>query len=200
MYKRLLIVTFTLIGLCTILTLLPIHGEDEIYDNVLRLHVLANSDSEEDQELKLRVRDELLGVTENIFADCKTREDAERLVRENMSLIQSTAEGAISAAGYSYPVSISLSEEEYPTRNYESACFPAGEYMSLRVMIGEAEGQNWWCVLFPPMCVGAASESDAYAQVGLTGEQYGIITETDNPKYKIRFKLLETIDRAVNNS
>ena len=200
MYTRLLIVTFTLIGLCAVLTFLPIHGEDEVYDNVLRLHVLANSDSDEDQALKLRVRDELLGVTEDIFADCKTREDAERLVRENMSLIQSTAQNAVSAAGYSYPVSITLGEEEYPTRNYENACFPAGEYMSLRVMIGEAEGQNWWCVLFPPMCVGAASQSDAYAEVGLTGEQYNIITETDKPTYKVRFKLLEAIDQAVNNS
>lgn len=200
MYKRLLIVTFTLIGLCTILTLLPIHGEDEIYDNVLRLHVLANSDSDEDQALKIRVRDELLEATEDIFADCKTREDAERLVRENMSLIRNTAQNAVSSAGYSYPVSIAFDEEEYPTRNYENACFPAGEYMSLRVMIGEAEGQNWWCVLFPPMCVGAASQSDTYAEVGLTGGQYNIITETDKPTYKVRFKLLEAIDQAVNNS
>ncbi|MBP3370792.1 MAG: stage II sporulation protein R [Clostridia bacterium] len=200
MYKRLLIVTFTLIGLCTLLTLMPIHGESAVYDNVLRLHVLANSDSEEDQQLKLCVRDGILEVTENIFSDCKSREEAERLVTENMSLIQSKAQSIVRDAGYSYPVSIALGKEEYPTKNYESACFPAGEYMSLRVMIGEAEGQNWWCVLFPPMCVGAASQSNSYVEVGLTGEQYNIITETDKPKYKIRFKLLEAIDGAVNNS
>ncbi len=198
MYKRLLIVTFTIICLCAVLTLLPIHGETGVYKNVLRLHVLANSDSEEDQELKLYVRDEILNVTGELFVDCQSRAEAEQMVIENMVLIQSTAEKAISEKGYDYPVSILLGEEEYPTKNYESACFPSGEYLSLRVMIGDADGENWWCVLFPPMCLGAASSSEAFAEVGFTGEQYNIITETDEPKYKIRFKLLESIEKAVN--
>ena len=198
MYKRILIVTFAIIGLCAILTILPIHSEGQIYDSVLRLHVLANSDSEEDQALKLSVRDAILADTAHLFADCKSRDEASAVVSENLPLLQMSAERAISEAGYSYPVKIELGEEEYPTKNYESACFPAGEYLSLRVLIGEGVGQNWWCVLFPPLCVSAASESDGSVEVGLYGDQYAIVTETKDIKYKIRFKLLEAIEKAVN--
>ena len=198
MYKRILIVTFAIIGLCTILTILPIHSEGQIYDSVLRLHVLANSDSEEDQALKLSVRDAILADTAHLIADCKSRDEASAVVKENLPLLQMSAERAISEAGYSYPVRIELGEEEYPTKNYESACFPAGEYLSLRVLIGEGVGQNWWCVLFPPLCVSAASESDGSVEVGLYGDQYAIVTETEDIKYKIRFKLLEAIEKAVN--
>ena len=198
MYKRILIVTFAIIGLCAILTILPIHSEGQIYDSVLRLHVLANSDSEGDQALKLSVRDAILADTAHLFADCKSRDEASAVVNENLPLLQMSAERAISEAGYSYPVRIELGEEEYPTKNYESACFPAGEYLSLRVLIGEGEGQNWWCVLFPPLCVSAASESDGSIEVGLYGDQYAIVTETEDIKYKIRFKLLEAIEKAVN--
>lgn len=198
MYKRLLIVTFAIIGLCAILTILPIHSEGQIYDSVLRLHVLANSDSEGDQALKLRVRDAILADAAHLFADCKDREEASAAVSENLPLLQASAERAVAEAGYSYPVRIELGEEEYPTRNYESACFPAGEYLSLRVLIGEGVGQNWWCVLFPPLCVSAASESDGSVEVGLYGDQYAIVTETENIKYKIRFKLLEAIEKAIN--
>lgn len=198
MYKRILIVTFAIIGLCAILTILPIHSEGQIYDSVLRLHVLANSDSEGDQALKLKVRDAILADTAHLFADCKSRDEANAVVSENLPLLQMSAERAIGEAGYSYPVRIELGEEEYPTKNYESACFPAGEYLSLRVLIGEGEGQNWWCVLFPPLCVSAASESDGSVEVGLYGDQYAIVTETEDIKYKIRFKLLEAIEKAVN--
>ena len=197
MYKRILIVTFAIIGLCTILTILPIHSEGQIYDSVLRLHVLANSDSEGDQALKLSVRDAILADTAHLFADCKSRDEASAVVSENLPLLQMSAERAISEAGYSYPVRIELGEEEYPTKNYESACFPAGEYLSLRVLIGEGAGQNWWCVLFPPLCVSAASESDGSVEVGLYGDQYAIVTETEDIKYKIRFKLLEAIEKAI---
>jgi stage II sporulation protein R len=198
MYRRILIVTFAIIGLCTVLTILPIHSEGQIYDSVLRLHVLANSDSEDDQALKLRVRDAILQDTAHLFENCKTRDEAGAAVIENLPLFQRSAERAICEEGYSYPVRIELGKEEYPTRNYESACFPAGEYLSLRVLIGEGEGQNWWCVLFPPLCVSAASESDGSVEVGLYGDQYAIVTETEDIKYKIRFKLLEAIEKAVN--
>ena len=198
MYKRLLIATFTILCLYVILSFLPIHSEAAIYDNVLRLHVLANSDSAEDQELKLLVRDKILEETSSLFADCKTKEEAQRAVEENTERIKEIAEDTIRAAGYDYAVSVSIGQEEYPTKNYEECCFPAGEYLSLRVMIGEAEGENWWCVLFPPLCLNAASQSsEAFAEVGLTDEQYNFITETSDPRYKVRFKVLEVIEKAV---
>ena len=198
MYKRILIATFTIIGLYVLLGFLPIHSEAAIYDNVLRLHVLANSDSSADQALKLEVRDRILEETATLFKDCKTKDEAREAVESNLDKIREVAEQTVREAGYEYGVSVSLGEEEYPTKNYEECCFPAGEYLSLRVMIGEAEGENWWCVLFPPLCLDAAGESrEGFAEVGLTDEQYSFITETDNPKYKVRFKLLEVIEGAL---
>lgn len=198
MYKRLLTVTFAIIFLCVALTLLPIHGEAELYENVLRLHVIANSDTEEDQALKLLVRDEILKTGEELLADCKTRDEARTVILQNLDLLEASALSAIEREDKNYSVSVELDEEEYPTKNYESFCFPSGKYLSLKVKIGEAEGKNWWCVLFPPMCLGAASECEAIAEVGLSDTQYSIITESDSPKYKIRFKLLEAIEKAVN--
>ena len=198
MYKRILIATFTIIGLYVLLGFLPIHSEAAIYDNVLRLHVLANSDSSEDQSLKLEVRDRILEETATLFKDCKSKDEAREAVESNLDKIREIAEQTVREAGYEYGVSVSLGEEEYPTKNYEECCFPAGEYLSLRVMIGDAEGENWWCVLFPPLCIDAAGESrEVFAEVGLTDEQYSFITETDNPKYKVRFKLLEVIEGAM---
>lgn len=197
MYKRLLIFTFCVIALTVILTLLPIHGEAAVYDSVVRLHVLANSDNEQDQELKLKVRDAVLEGTSELFSSCKTKEEAERKITDNIDLIKDIAQEVIRKNGYDYSVQVLVGQEDYPTRTYGSFCFPSGEYTSLQIMIGDAEGQNWWCVLFPPLCLNAASDSDVSVEVGLTGGQYNIITQTDRPKYKARFKILETIEGAI---
>ena len=180
--------------------LMPIHGESEIYGNVLRLHVIANSDSEEDQALKLKVRDALLEKSSYLFEGCTTREEAISLVNENIDSIRAEALSVVTNEGYSYPVTVEIGEEIYPTKNYEDFCFPSGSYMSLRIVIGDGGGQNWWCVLFPPMCVSAASTTapdDAFISVGLNKEQYGIITETESPKYKARFRILEVIEEGL---
>ena len=199
-YQRILTGGIVLLCILALISVLPIHGEQEIYDSVVRLHVLANSDTEEDQALKLKVRDEVLRVTGPMLEGCESREQAERILEENADKIASAAQAVVREQGYDYPVTVLLGKEEYPTRNYENCCFPSGTYVSLRVCIGEAEGQNWWCVLFPPLCLSAASaddddqsNEDAFIQVGLTGEQYRVITETDNVKYRIRFKILETV-------
>lgn len=217
------------------LSFLPVHGEAEIYDTVVRLHVLANSDSDEDQALKLKVRDAVLDVTSPLVADCHTRAEAAAALEGAFEDIHAAAESVIAAEGredLSGTVTVTLDVEQYPERTYESCCFPAGKYLSLRVCIGEAAGKNWWCVLFPPLCLSAATASgpsgaspavsaaavstsgaasknaasqasvkslsksaaeDAFISVGLTKEQYGIITETEKTKYKVRFKLLELI-------
>lgn len=199
MYKRILTGGIVLLFILGIFSVLPIHGEQEIYESVVRLHVLANSDSEQDQALKLLVRDEVLRQSEPLLRDCKSREQAIRILDENQSLLQQAAQAIVLEHGYDYPVTILLGKEEYPTKNYENCCFPSGTYVSLRICIGEAEGQNWWCVLFPPLCLSAASaddeesNEDAFISVGLTEEQYRVITETDNVKYRIRFKVLEAV-------
>ncbi len=180
------------------LSFLPVHGEQEVYDTVVRLHVLANSDSAEDQALKLKVRDAVLTVTAPLVQNCRTQAEAVEILRAHLGDLEDAASTAVAAEGYAYAVTVRLGEEDYPTRAYESCAFPAGRYVSLRVCIGEAEGQNWWCCLFPPLCLSAATakadNEDAFIQVGLTKDQYGIITETGKTKYKVRFKILEVIE------
>jgi len=165
----------------------------------VRLHVLANSDSEEDQALKLEVRDAILAVTAPLVEGCTSRDEAVTALEGGMTEIEEAARAVIAAAGREDEVTVLIGREEYPTRTYESCAFPAGEYVSLRVCIGEAAGQNWWCVLFPPLCLSAATDSgaeeEAFISVGLSKDQYGIITETGKTKYKVRFKILELFER-----
>lgn len=179
------------------LMILPIHGESEIYDRVIRLHVLADSDSKQDQEIKLHVRDAVLKKTHTLLENVDKREDAEAVLRDAIPVLEHTAAEALRQLDCEDAVSVTLGEERYPTRQYESLAFPAGEYLSLRVMIGSAEGQNWWCVLFPPLCLSASAEQDTEAvclSAGLTGEQYRMIADTDSTKYKLRFKILEVAE------
>ncbi len=196
MQKKLLITFFILTATLLFIGLMPVRGESEIYDSVIRLHVLANSDSEEDQALKLQVRDAVLEVTVPLLSDCSDRETAKRLLEEHMKELQTAAEGVIAQAGRSDPIAIRFGEEAYPERTYDSLSFPSGSYLSLRVCIGDAEGQNWWCCLFPPLCLGTSTvpteqAEDSFVAVGLSPSQYKIITETDKPVYKVRFKILE---------
>ena len=190
---------FLLIAAC--LSVLPLRGEEAIYDAVIRLHVLAASDSREDQADKLAVRDAILPLTAAELGDCVTREAAaERLVSLIPSLEAAAAE-VLRARGRQAQVEVVLGQEMYPSRAYEGFCFPAGEYLSLRVKIGQAQGQNWWCVLFPSLCLSAAeggvSPKEAFVAVGLTPEQYRVITESDEKSvYRVRFKILELLKKA----
>ncbi len=198
---------------------LPVHGEAEIYGKVLRLHVIAASDSEEDQSIKLSVRDALLKVIPELLGDCRTLEEAVAAAEDGSERLLSTARGELSRLGAEYGASLTLGEEYYPTREYDGLRLPAGRYTSLRVVLGDGQGKNWWCVLFPSLCLSAAKRStvkaecadstsvaaenaaasandereEDYIAAGFTPEQYRTITETDTPKYKIRFKILELI-------
>ena len=181
--------------------LLPIHGEDEIYDNVIRLHVIANSDSYEDQDLKLKVRDSVLEIVNGICDDkeIKDNKSAKKVIEQNLDIITETARQRVLSEGYDYKVDVQFLEENYPTKNYESVAFPSGKYLSLQVLIGEADGANWWCVLFPPLCLSAASEINEaeFIKIGFTGEQYRMITDSSNAKYNVRFKILETAQKVI---
>ncbi len=183
----------TLSVLC--LSVLPVHGEEGIYDSVIRLHVLANSDGEEDQALKLKVRDAVLARAGELLAEVDTLEEAETVLAASLDDLARHAAACLAENGSAYPVRVTLGREQYPTRYYEKLAFPAGEYLSLRVLIGEGAGQNWWCVLFPPLCLSAATAKGDTTPLaaGLTEEQYRMITESSgNTKYKLRFKVLET--------
>ena len=180
---------------------LPVHGEEAVYGAVIRLHVLANSDSEQDQADKLAVRDAVLALTAETAGNCVTREEAEQLLTTLIPQLEACAEEVLRARGSDHSVAVTLGQEEYPTRTYDSFCFPSGKYLSLRVLIGQAQGENFWCVLFPPMCLGAATVAkedaeEALISVGLTPNQYGVITETQSTKYKLRFRILEWLQEV----
>ena len=198
--EKLLTIIISIAMIFLLIGIFPVHGEEAVYDNVIRLHVLANSDSKEDQSEKLRVRDAVLSYTEERLAECKTREDAIRTLESCLEEIEAVAENQLARDGYSLPVKVAFDVERYPTRQYASCCFPSGSYLSLRVMIGEAEGQNWWCVLFPSLCYSAAtadggsSMESSLTALGFSGDQYRIITDSsDNTTYQVRFKLLEVL-------
>ena len=185
---------FTVLTLCALLLfcILPIHGEGEIYGKVLRLHVIANSDSDLDQSLKLEVRDSVLKYTAPLLREAESREEAAEVIMRNRADIEAAARKRLELLGCRDTVSLEVCTERYPMKNYESFCFPSGEYLSVKLMIGEAEGQNWWCVLFPKLCTDiATSKEDQFVAVGFTPDQYKIITESENSTYQIRFRLLE---------
>lgn len=200
--RKILIFCSVLFLTVMVIGLLPVSGEEKIYDDVIRLHVLANSDSDEDQALKLKVRDAVISKVGELLDGVADREKALEILskEESKREIEDTAASVIAYGGYGYAVKVSLGEETYPRRSYESLCFPSGTYTSLRVQIGEAEGKNWWCVLFPRLCLGVATKGneDAFVEAGFTPDQYKIVTDTDKPEYEVRFKILEIIEDMVN--
>ncbi len=176
-------------------SIIPTREECEIYNSTIRLHVLANSDSEKDQNAKLKVRDSVLEHISTYKSESK--EQTLALIMEDKEKLEKIAEETLKKEGILENVTLEIGKEDYPTRNYASFSLPAGEYTSVRVVIGEGEGQNWWCVLFPPICTAEAIEynEETYIDVGLTKDQYFMITGT-SPEYEIKFKLLEIVSEA----
>ena len=174
-----------------LLAALPVRGEEEIYSDVIRLHIIAASDTEEDQTLKLSVRDAVLGVYGSALTSYPDRDSAAEAAREMLPGIRSLAEQTLREAGCDKPVSVTLTEEEYPTRDYETFSLPAGRYLSLRVLIGETEGHNWWCVLYPPLCLDTATDGEL-----LTDAEWGLLTENGGGHYRVKFKLLEWLKKV----
>ena len=197
MPKRFYTALAILLAAVMALSFLPIHGETEIYDTVVRLHVLANSDSEEDQALKLTVRDAVLEITTPLLRDCPDRATAAARIEDNREAIRTAAEAVIAAAGrddLSGTVTVELGEETYPRRRYADCTLPAGRYLSLRIGIGEAAGHNWWCVLFPALCTAPAErQEDEFVTAGFTPGQIGVLSGKKSPKYAVRFRILELL-------
>ena len=174
-----------------------------VYASVFRLHIRANSDSNEDQATKLAVRDALLPFTAELFADCKGLSDAVNVAKTESHAILSHINSTLAALGADYGARISIGKEEFPERNYGGEVYPAGEYTALIVSLGEGEGQNWWCVLFPSLCLSAVKRAEESIEVGLTPEQYRTITESGEkeaapaPKYRLKFRFLELIEELL---
>ncbi len=183
-----------------ILSVLPIHGEEIVYENVIRFHVLAESDSAEDQALKLKVRDAVLSYVSPMLSQCGDFDSAAALLEDQTDGIKAVAEKVIRENGYDLTATASLVREEYPTRVYDEITLPAGVYTSMKITVGKGEGKNWWCVLFPSVCnsfsVTAAPKTDSqseYIAAGFTPEQYRMIQKDSAPVYRVRFKVLEML-------
>lgn len=169
----------------------------DISNSVFRLHVIANSNSKEDQDLKYKVRDSLIKYMNDIYSNCKNKQEAIELVTRYQNEFKQIALDTIRNEGYNYDVTISIGNFEFPTKQYGDISLPAGYYDALRVEIGEANGRNWWCVMFPPLCfVDITSgivpeESKENLQNSMTEEEYALISDNSGPDIKFKFKILE---------
>ena len=167
-----------------------------ISSNFFRLHILANSDNIKDQELKLKVRDNILEYMNTLTYSGLSKSEVINLTYENLDTLQKIAENTIKNAGYSYPVSLEIGNFYFPTKEYGNISLPAGYYDGLKIKIGEAQGQNWWCSLFPPLCFvdissGLIDESsENNLKDNLSTEEFAIITD-DSEIIKFKFKLVE---------
>ena len=176
---------------------------NDIENSVLRLHVLANSDSKEDQELKYKVRDQLLKYMNNICDNVSTKEEAIQIANKNVDNFKKIAKQTIIENGYNYDVDVQIGNFEFPTKNYGNISFPAGFYDAVRVTIGEAKGQNWWCVMFPPLCfIDVTSgvvpeESKEILKENMNEEDYALVSKSDTkPEITFKFKVLELFAKS----
>ena len=193
--KKLILPVFAILLSVILAASIPTAKEAALYEDTVRLHILANSDSEEDQKLKLELRDEILKEYSQCLKKSENTEEAKETVEELLPSIKDFAESELRERGYDYSVRATLSEEWYDTREYDSFTLPSGYYSSLKIEIGDAVGKNWWCVMFPPLCLDIALEN-APADDGIlnyTKEEVYLISAK---KYNVKFKILELLSET----
>lgn len=191
-YGRLALFLALCLAITFLCDLFAFKGAQKVYDSVIRLHVLAASNSEEDQELKLLVRDSLIKNSDLIFDRAQTTEQAKSYAPSAGEKAVEIANSVLAEAGASYKAHFEWGTENYPSREYDGIRFPAGDYHSLRIVLGEGEGQNWWCVLFPPLCTSVATAKKGLETAGLDSEAQKVLI-SPTKKYVFRFKLLELL-------
>lgn len=174
----------------------------DLENSVFRLHVLANSDSEEDQNLKYIVRDNLIEYMNSLIKDTSSKDDVITIANSHIDDFTNIAKQTIIQNGYNYDVIVEIGNFEFPTKSYGDISLPAGPYDALRVKIGKAEGANWWCVMFPPLCfVNISSgvvpdESKEYMKNELSEEEYDLISNKDSADIQFKFKLIEWLQNT----
>jgi len=198
MKKIVLIMVFSLLFAAVLGCAGLMAQQQALADKLIRFHVVANSDKAEDQALKLRVRDALLEELAPLSAKAQSREEMVELLQNALPLVKETAEQVLSEQSVDECVEVTLQPESFPTRYYDTFALPAGEYLSLRVRIGRAEGKNWWCVCFPALCRSACTQDlqAVAAGAGFSDEEIQWMSEPD--RYVIRFKLLEWLEKLKN--
>lgn len=195
MRRKLVILTLAtaLICLCTYAYLVQFE-QRAVASQLIRLHVVANSDSVEDQARKLAVRDALLPVITELTADCGDRDAAAVSLQAGLARLTQAAENTLLAQGCDDPVGVSLQEEVFPRRDYETFSLPAGSYETLRVTIGAGAGHNWWCVAFPALCLPATGDGfiTTAVEAGLSESQIALLSD-DSPQVELKFRVLDWI-------
>lgn len=180
--------------IATIVSVAGFASECEVVrKSFLRMHVVANSDSEFDQQLKLKVRDAVLQQGKELFDGSATSENAAEKLSKEIGGLEAAAKKIIEENGFDYPVKIEVVNEYFNTRSYEEITLPAGEYTAVKVVIGAGQGQNWWCVMFPPLCLPAVSVNDNGIDAYLEEEEISIVEAV--PEYEPRFKIVEIYER-----
>ena len=173
----------------------------DISDSVFRLHVIANSDSQEDQNLKYKVRDALLEYMNTLCSSEFSKEEAMNIAENHIDDFSNIAQDIVTQNGYDYHINVSIGKYNFPTKEYGDVSLPAGNYDALRVEIGSASGHNWWCVMFPPLCFvdvssGVVPESSKeLLQDGMSEEEYDLLTKSsDNSELNFKFKIVELFE------
>lgn len=173
----------------------------DISDSVFRLHVIANSDSQEDQNLKYKVRDALLEYMNTLCSSEFSKEEAMNIAQNHIDDFSNIAQDIVTQNGYDYPINVSIGKYNFPTKEYGDVSLPAGNYDALRVEIGSASGHNWWCVMFPPLCFvdvssGVVPESSKeLLQDGMSEEEYDLLTKSsNNSELNFKFKIVELFE------
>ena len=167
-------------------------------EELIRLHVVANSDSEEDQAIKMRVRDAVVESLKETMSDIADVEEAKTYIRENLPKIQSVANQVLSSAGVEADAVVTLGKEVFDTRHYDTFSLPAGVYESLRIIIGEGQGHNWWCVVFPSLCIPATSAGFEEVAAGAGFDEDLTAALEEESGYEIRFFLLDKLGELEN--
>ncbi|MBR2986477.1 MAG: stage II sporulation protein R [Clostridia bacterium] len=163
---------------------------NEIANGVVRLHILADSDEKGEQALKLSVRDAILDEYSDVLSSVRDRKEALKILEEKLPEIKALAGKVVREAGYGHEVTVSLTQEYYPTRVYDGFTLPAGDYASLRVLIGSGEGKNWFCMVYPPLCTASSEAEESFVEAGFSDDQVRFLTEGEKG-YAIRFKVVE---------
>ena len=206
---RLVILILSLIAIISIMSI-SIKSEADKIDNIsesykeklIRFHVIANSDTEEDQELKLKVRDEVISYLQPKLENSSSIEESEKIITSEYDNLQEISRETILDNGYDYDVKVGIEYSNFPTKQYSNVILPAGEYKALKVVIGEGKGKNWWCVMFPPLCFvdeenGVIDKStDEKLQSVLDEEEYKLITTKNKEEgnvVKFKFKIVEVV-------
>ena len=179
-----------------IIAAVPNDSDAAIYEDTLRLHILANSDSDEDQSLKLLIRDKVLGKYGEILKTGESVEGAISLSESLVGDIKADVDLWIAEEGYNYTADVKITEEWYDTREYEDFSLPCGYYQSMQITLGDAEGKNWWCVMYPPLCLDLATE-DAPADDGIIDYTKEELTLIESKGYSIKFRLIEVVSKIA---